>query len=151
MVEFLALFILLLFGLVVTVLIDAFYKYKEGRASIYFVEFMMGIVFLISLISISIFLNLLMGDTLDFIHTEIGQSIGIILMGGIVFIGSYPAHKYIKYLGSKNIDELPEKDRQIYPARMFIDRGAAVWMIGAIWMIVGIGLLIHELWLLLSK
>lgn len=82
MVEFLALFILLLFGLVVAVLIDAFYKYKEGRVSIYFVEFMMGIVFLISLISISIFLNPLIGDTLDFIHTEIGQSIGIILMGG---------------------------------------------------------------------
>lgn len=68
-----------------------------------------------------------------------------------MFIGSYPAHKYIKYLDSKNIDELPEKDRKIYPVKMFIDRFSWVWMIGVIWIIVGVGLLIHELWTSLSK
>ena len=136
--------------LMIIVLLDAFDKYKKNQASIYFFKCILGIVLLPILIIIPMFLNTL-DISSDFIHTDIGQSIVIIIMGMSVFMCSYPCRKYMKYLNSETVDRLPEKDKQIYPFKMFIDRGASLWIIGAIWMLVGAGLLIYELYLILSK
>ena len=136
--------------LMLIVLFDAFDKYKKNQASIYFFKCILGIVLLPILIIIPMFLNTL-DISSDFIHTDIGQSIVIIIMGMSVFMCSYPCRKYMKYLNSETVDRLPEKDKQIYPFKMFIDRGASLWIIGTIWMFVGAGLLIYELYLILSK
>ena len=129
--------------LMIIVLLDAFDKYKKNQASIYFFKCILGIVLLPILIIIPMFLNTL-DISSDFIHTDIGQSIVIIIMGMSVFMCSYPCRKYMKYLNSETVDRLPEKDKQIYPFKMFIDRGASLWIIGAIWMLVGAGTLSRD-------
>ena len=70
--------------LMIIVLLDAFDKYKKNQASIYFFKCILGIVLLPILIIIPMFLNTL-DISSDFIHTDIGQSIVIIIMGMSLF------------------------------------------------------------------
>lgn len=140
-------FLAIVFAIVVFLIIEALYKYKQGRASLYWVKCVMGMFFLVLLIIVPFLFENFFSWVLSFVPQNIGRSIVTILIGTVIFISSYPARTYMKYLNNENINDLPEQDRQLFPNKMFIDRFSCVWIIGILWMVTGVGILIYELWM----
>ena len=142
MVGFLVLIFVTMLG---TALITTLYKYKAGRASIHSVIYMTGMVCSILLLCIPIFLKIMFGEIL-FFQSDTGKMVGVIHIGAVLFIASYPAHRYNKYLNSETTSAMLEKNQIPAFNRIAIDRLSWIWIPGVLLMVVGIIMLIQHLW-----
>lgn len=138
--------IVIFFTMIGIALAITLYKYKAGRASIHSVRYMMGIVCSVLLMWIPILLKTAFEFPLSFFQSDMGKMVGVIHIGAVLFIGSYPAYRYNKYLNGETINAMRERDELPVFNRIAIDQLSWIWMPGVLLMLVGAIMLIRHLW-----
>lgn len=137
--------VLVFFCMVGADMIVSLYKYKKRRASIYSVYCTMGIVCSVLLMVIPILLKSTFGFSFVFFQTDMGKTIGVIHIGIMLFIISYPAYRYNKYLNSDKINAISEKNELSIFSQIAIERLSWIWIPGLLFIIVGCVMLIQYL------
>ena len=105
----------------------------------------MGVVCSVLLMVIPILLKSTFGFSFVFFQTDMGKTIGVIHIGIMLCIMSYPAYRYNKYLNSDKINAISEKNELSIFSQIAIERLSWIWIPGLLFIIVGCVMLIQYL------